>query len=1131
MTMSTIDDAFIESRIGARVRLEPAPPPETKPDTSGGFESFEDIPDRQNPGHILRYGNGPGFTTLVYRGPAENAPALAQAGDKTPAPGDGGDAAPPSAGTSFIDALGGTARRMAEDLGLALSGQRAPADAAEGQQLAPDHAQALWEEARVNPNELLYAIQRDPADGQLKPFVRPKPLDQRDGAQTAEDALADAGRVVGAAFMDPLKGAATGAAAAARLVTGVEDAGATVSSGPAGAMLRRMGNTARRVDEPILDGGKLSGPAGDYVAVREATEAETLAFQHSTGSTVGKPPALTFNLDRIAGPDDMKAAIDRAGQLFTTPQKITFTEIQQQAQAAGIDEKFVARVLNRGEGGELLNGKDMLNALRLLTTSGGELDRLAKAVVLPTATDLDKLKFRQQLAFHGALAKSVKGIQSDVARTLAVFRIPRDAGDVAAGEAVRRVLDEYGGEASVRDLATKYLSLSTQGARNKLAEAGMLAKLSDAFLAQFINGLLSSPKTHLVNVASNGVFGGMQILERQLAAVIGAGRARLPGADPERAAMGEALAMTTGALRGFLDGWSIARRAWRENMPIQDIASRVEIARGDRLNPISAEVFNLTGPVGQAVNLYGKAVTLPSRAMLTEDEFFKAVGYRMELHAQAYRQGGAMFDDLIEQGTDPATARRQVADFVATFIESPPPSVKADAASFARTMTFQRDLESPPLAAVQQTLAMSPATKVIFPFFRTPMNIMLEVIQRSPLAPLSAQAREDFMAGGARRDLAIAKFTLGSLAMAAASSYALDGRITGSGPSRPELRQALERQGWQPYSFMFNAGELTPESIAQLSKVGAVKVTPEKVYVSYERFDPLSPLLAMAADMTGHALTAEDGAGVDELAAGAALAFYGYMGDQPFFTGFAKIARVFQSMYDEPEERFGALMQGLTDTYGSVLLDGMLPYSSLRGTIERYMNPDASNTMVEDFDPQLSPAVRGWYQALQRFKARTPGLSDDLEPSLDLFGRVRDQGDGQPWEMILPLKISRGKPAPADQVLIDAGMPLKMPPRKMDGVALSAHQYNRFVHLMNTLPAIDGRTFPDYVAWLGDQQEYQGLPRGEGGAEFGFTGKQGVLAKVFTTYKQAAKQVLLQEEPDLMAVIQAKERERALYGR
>ncbi len=42
------------------------------------------------------------------------------------------------------------------------------------------------------------------------------------------------------------------------------------------------------------------------------------------------------------------------------------------------------------------------------------------------ATDADKLMLRQQVAFHGMIQKGVKGIQTETARALAVFRIPRD---------------------------------------------------------------------------------------------------------------------------------------------------------------------------------------------------------------------------------------------------------------------------------------------------------------------------------------------------------------------------------------------------------------------------------------------------------------------------------------------------------------------------------------------------------------------------------------------------------------------------------------------------------------------------------------------------------------------------------
>lgn len=1118
--MPTLDDAYLESRIASRVRFEPPDPSEQ---VALGDENVR-IRD------AITKGTAPQSPQDGAGMPSE-PPATTEAAPQPQAP-DGQSAAATDAkkGGGLLGWLSGTARRMTEDFALALSGQSAPPNPSAGAAIAPEADQQAWLELGKNPNENLYAVQRDPADGALKLFVRDQPLTERDRAQRVEDTLADVGRVLASGMLDPVGGAGVATGTAARLASGAQGARSTVSAGPAGEILRRMGQTARKADVPIIEGDDLTKTVRNYVAVREASDAEIAAFRAINGATEGKPPVLQFNLDRINGPDDVKATIDAAGQVFNTPKTVTFDEIKQQAAQAGVDEKFLARVLQRGDGGELLNAPEMYNAMRTLTASGAELDRLARVVVSPNATDAEKLLFRQQLAFHGALSQSIKGIQSDVARTLAAFRIPRDAGDAQAGDAVRQILSEFGGDQSVTDLAKKYLTLNTQSARNQIAERGMLARASDAFLSVYINGLLSAPKTHVVNMVGSALFGGMKIAERQIAAGVGAVRTALPNSDPERAAMGEAAAMMQGAINGFLDGLSLGRRAFVENMPISDTASRIEIMRGDRLNAISGDAFNLTGPVGNAVDYLGKAITLPGRALLAEDEFFKAVGYRMELHAQAYRKGGEMFNDLVGQGVPVDQAKIQASQWAADFIDNPPPNVTTAARDFAKTMTFQRDLQSPLLQDMQKWISAHPAAKVIVPFFKTPVNIMSETLQRTPLAPLSQRFREDFAAGGVRRDLAISKVTLGSMVMATAASFAADGRLTGSGPAKPELRQALERQGWQAHSIVYNRGELTDESIAQLQKYGAVKVGPEKVYVSYERFDPISPLLAMAADMTEFAARSEDEASIDALASGAALSFYEYMGDQPFFTGLQKVGRLFQSMYDEPEERFGALAEGFAETYGGALLGGV-PYSSLRATLERISDPRMSNIMPEDFNPTLGPAVRGWYKALQGFKSRDPFLSDEVEPGLDLFGRIRTQGQGSILELVSPVRVSPGKESPADQVLLDAGMPLRMPQKKMDGVPLSAPQYNRLIELTNTLRVADGKTFSEYVAWLGDQPEYKELPQGEGSSELGFAGKQGVLGKVYSSYQEAARQVLLQEEPELAAVLAAKKRERALYGR
>ena len=44
------------------------------------------------------------------------------------------------------------------------------------------------------------------------------------------------------------------------------------------------------------------------------------------------------------------------------------------------------------------------------------------------------------------------------------------------------------------------------------------------------------------------------------------------------------------------------------------------------------------GAIARGVDLLGEMVRLPGRFLTAEDEFFKAVGYRMELHARAFRK-------------------------------------------------------------------------------------------------------------------------------------------------------------------------------------------------------------------------------------------------------------------------------------------------------------------------------------------------------------------------------------------------------------------------------------------------------------------------------------------------------------
>src|SRR3546814_14591197 len=76
----------------------------------------------------------------------------------------------------------------------------------------------------------------------------------------------------------------------------------------------------------------------------------------------------------------------------------------------------------------------------------------------------------------------------------------------------------------------------------------------------------------------------------------------------------------------------------------------------------------------------------------------------------------------------------------------------------------------------------APSLKLILPFVRTPTNLIKFAGERSPFAPMMESWRKDFAAGGARRDLALAKVMVGSGIGAAIAELAAQGVITGSEP-------------------------------------------------------------------------------------------------------------------------------------------------------------------------------------------------------------------------------------------------------------------------------------------------------------------------------------------------------------
>jgi len=347
--------------------------------------------------------------------------------------------------------------------------------------------------------------------------------------------------------------------------------------------------------------------------------------------------------------------------------------------------------------------------------------------------------------------------------------------------------------------------------------------------------------------------------------------------------------------------------------------------------------------------------------------------------------------------------------------------------------------------------------KMFVPFIKTPTNIALEAMARTPgLNFASPRFWGDFNAGGIRRDMAMARVTLGAGIIYGAGSYALDGKVTGYGPMRDEDKKALEGTGWQQFSFVFNRSDVSPELLAQYKEITQVKETPDKVYISYAGIEPFSSMMSIAATAGEYAMVDGSEADMEKLMMGGALGLYQYTAEQPMLQGYGELMKMFSSKSkDAPSMLYNVMAQVSKQTTSYVI--GGSPagaYSSFIASIERIMKPEKSLVM-EAVSPDdvgiISGAEKGFWEAFAQAKSRNPLTSDTLPPQLDpITGEEKRIGKGNWSEAWDPFKSSDGKYSPAHAVLVQYGVPMPKIPKKIDGVELTDKQYNQWIELATT---------------------------------------------------------------------------------
>lgn len=836
-------------------------------------------------------------------------------------------------------------------------------------------------------------------------------------------------------------------------------------------LVKKIKKVPAGAERKILQKDIQSGKVGAYTVIREDAPVAEILNKAPTTTASGKPSPTqaqidagvektVFNLDQIKDADGVRQFIEATALQYGANNlpKMSYKEVAEKAANDGYDERFLARILDP-KVQTTASPEEAYKMLLAITDAGKRAFDLGEQVKIAAnngslSADLAS-QFHQAVALEGVLLKAAKGRQADIARTLGIFSQARSS-SAARGAQLDAILNEAGGIRNSFELANSYTALDSRADRAALSEKTISGTARDIWYSTWINGLLSSPVTHAKNIAGNAAFGAYQLPERVIASGIGKARNFVFSGGEDAIQLNEVYAQAMGMLQGMREGGHIAVTAFKKNEPT-DALSKIENFRNGRDTfDVSFGDSTTAKALNGAMKFWGGLVTIPSRTLMAEDEFFKAVGYRMELNALVTREANKEYSNLIKNGVDETTASQQSAALQQKLLVEPTSEIEEAAKAMSSTVTFTRDLEEG-LQGAQRFLKDTPVLKIFFPFVKTPTNIAMEAMSRTPVLNLaSPRFWGDYNAGGIRRDMAMARVTLGAGIIYGAGSYALDGKVTGYGPMRAEDKAALEGTGWQQFSFVFNKSDVSPELLADYKKITNVKETPDKVYVSYAGIEPFSSMMSIAATAGEYAMVDGSEADMEKLMMGGALGLYQYTSEQPMLQGYGELMKMFSSKAkDAPSMLYNVMAQVSKQTTSYVI--GGSPagaYSSFIAAIERVVKPEKSLVM-EAVSPDdvgiLSGAEKGFWEAYAQAKARNPLTSDTLPVQLDaITGEEKRIGKGNWSEMFDPFKSSDGKYSPAHAVLVEYGVPMPKIPKKIDGVELTDKQYNQWIEIATT---------------------------------------------------------------------------------
>ena len=562
----------------------------------------------------------------------------------------------------------------------------------------------------------------------------------------------------------------------------------------------------------------------------------------------------------------------------------------------------------------------------------------------------------------------------------------------------------------------------------------------------YTNSLLSNPATPLVNAVGNAAATLVSPFEYMVGGYIRKGLAKGADAlglgakwldDAGEDSIRKGARLYLGIKLAWKDALDAARAAWKNENTVLGMKRSVSLVEYDPERWIQSGTFGLDpqSTIGKTVDALGQIIELPSRILMTTDDFFKVLNGRAMLFAnlwdEALSKGLTKADEITRYVRDNFDSRiiRETRDgnLVREILKDP------QARDYAMRQTFSND-GGMLVKAISEMKRKYPLLHPLIPFVRTPVRIMDWTIQRTPLGLLYKSQREAVMQGGAEASKVLGQWAVGSALIGSAVLLAQEGRITGGGPRNPQARKTMQDLGWQPYSI----------------KIG-------DAWYGFNRLDPLGSFFGIVGDYFELAQAVGESEEESRLVLESALVMLCAIGKNTTSKTYLQNVASVLSILETPD--MSSL--GRITSYGAQIAQGFVP---------RIITNLARDTGMTD------PYMREASGFLDRLKARTPGLGEDVPLQYSwLTGEARAFGS---WSLFnfTPVKESIGDQIHAE--LLAYGAKLGGPARTQNGVRLTDEQYSRFCELHGTL-RISGKTLMQALEALVRSAAYQRLPEGE----------------------------------------------------